>query len=141
MHHNTNVSPADAHRVPTSSMTRRWSMTLTRYLLRVYLGLVLLSFLGVTGVYWFVNVFARLSGILSFNPDLSVVAAYFLAKVPLILFNTAPLSLILASTLTVGLLHQRRDLLALGCIGAGVRPEVPLRWSRTLSGTLGNVIG
>ena len=119
MHHNTNVSQSDAHRVPTSSMTRRWSMILTRYLLRVYLGLVLLSFLGVTGVYWFVNVFARLSGILAFNPDLSVVAAYFLAKVPLILFNTAPLSLILASTLTVGLLHQRRDLLALACIGAG----------------------
>ena len=94
-------------------------MILTRYLLRVYLGLVLLSFLGVTGVYWFVNVFARLSGVLAFNPDLSVVAAYFLAKVPLILFNTSPLSLILASTLTVGLLHQRRDLLALACIGAG----------------------
>lgn len=57
MHHNTNVGQADAHRVPTSSMTRRWSMTLTRYLLRVYLCLVVLSFLGVTGVYWFVNVF------------------------------------------------------------------------------------
>ena len=98
---------------------RGWSMTLTRYILRVYLGLVVLSFLGVTGVYWFVNVFARLNGVLSFNPDLFLVAAYFLAKVPLILFNTSPLSLILASTLTVGLLHQRRDMLALACIGSG----------------------
>ncbi|MEN8140880.1 MAG: LptF/LptG family permease [Thermodesulfobacteriota bacterium] len=83
---------------------------LDRYLFRQFASNFLLIVAALISIYLLIDVFERLDNFQEKDLAAKVIAAYFLAKVPVIYDQMAPICLLLAGIITLGLLMNRHEL-------------------------------
>ncbi|HRT61342.1 MAG TPA: LPS export ABC transporter permease LptG [Syntrophales bacterium] len=98
-----------------------------RYITREFLklfGLVLLSFLS---IYLIVDFFERIRMFLSNQASIGQMASYFLYTLPMIAAQAVPVSVLLATLLTFGMLSRNHELVALKAGGISMhRASLPI---------------
>ncbi|MBW2356451.1 MAG: LPS export ABC transporter permease LptG [Deltaproteobacteria bacterium] len=101
-----------------------------RYLIREILRMAAIVLVMVVGVYLAVDFFEKVDNFLEKNVPLDRALAYLTYKLPFIVAQVMPLGLLLAVTITFGLMNKRNELLALRAGGVGLgrlmRPIVAL---------------
>lgn len=86
---------------------------LTRYLAREFIQNFFLGIGAFGTTYLIVEFFERINAFLHNKAALPMMAAYFLYKIPLILFQIAPASILLASLITLGLMSRHNEIMAM----------------------------
>jgi lipopolysaccharide export system permease protein len=86
---------------------------LDRYLLGQYLRNLLLVLGCLLAVYLLVDFFERIENFLERGLSIGVAASYFALKIPMIIEQVMPVCILLGGILTLGLLHYRREMMAL----------------------------
>ncbi|MBI5968801.1 MAG: LPS export ABC transporter permease LptG [Deltaproteobacteria bacterium] len=100
---------------------------LTRYLAREFSQNFLLSLAGFSTLYLIVEFFERINAFLYNKATLPMMAAYFLNKIPSILFQVAPASVLLAAIVTLGLMSRHNEILAMKAGGISLwRTSFPI---------------
>ena len=94
--------------------------TLRLYLARAWLGAFAASLAAAAALYLGIDVLGRVGEVLPFAPAASKLAAYFLFKLPKILFDVFPAACLLATLASLGALDRNRELAAMRA--AGVAP-------------------
>jgi len=101
-----------------------------RYLIREILRMAAIVLLMVVGVYLAVDFFEKVDNFLEKGVPLDRALAYFTYKLPFIVAQVMPLALLLAVTITFGLMNKHNEVLALraGGVGTGrlIRPILVL---------------
>ncbi|MDD5760132.1 MAG: LptF/LptG family permease [Desulfobulbaceae bacterium] len=97
-----------------------------RYIIRQMAANFFLIISALTALYLLVDVFERLDDFQGRHLPGSLAARYFLLKLPIILDQISPVSLLLAGIVTLGLLMNRRELQSLNAGGVSkIRVMVP----------------
>lgn len=109
---------------------------LDRYLLKEFLRILLLVLATFAAIYLLVDFFERIDNFLEVKLPLSLAIRYFLLKIPLVVEQLMPVSILLSGVITMGLLNHRLELTALKAGGISLnRIVVPIM----LGGTLASV--
>jgi lipopolysaccharide export system permease protein len=103
---------------------------LTRYIVGLYLRTFAVSLFGALGLVLVVEFFQRIGDFAAYDSDASMIAAYFLMKIPKMLADIYPAAALLAALLGVGALVRTNEVLALHSCGVSV-----LRLARPLLAT------
>lgn len=101
---------------------------LDRYLLREFLGYLVLGLVGVMAIFVVVDVFERLDVFLDHRAPLHLIARYYLFRLPEWVVQVMPIALLLATFLGLGQLNKFNELTAMRTAG------------KSLSGILGPVL-
>ena len=92
----------------------------SRYILRHFLPVFILSLAAFMGLYLVIDFFEKVDDVLEKQAALPTVALYFLYKSPYILTQGIPMATLLATLLALGILARNRELIALKA--SGVKP-------------------
>ncbi|MBU4153726.1 MAG: LptF/LptG family permease [Proteobacteria bacterium] len=99
---------------------------LDRYIIKQMALHFLLIVTALTSLYLLVDIFERLDNFQERGLPLALAARYFFMKIPVILDQISPVSLLLSGIITLGLLVNRRELLSLNAAGiAKYRVMIP----------------
>lgn len=93
---------------------------LNRYILRFTLRNLLLSVGTLLSLFMVVDFFDRLDNIIGQNPSVGTVLLYFLLKIPFFINQTLPISMLVTTLLTIGLLAKNSELTAMRSAGIPV---------------------
>ena len=93
---------------------------LSRYMSRELVKLVVVSLVGVAVIYLVIDFIDRIDNFLRAHAALSSVAEYFLFKIPFIVQQGIPMSVLMGTLITLGVLARTNELTALRA--AGVSP-------------------
>ena len=93
---------------------------LTRYLVREFLRLFSLCLGGGVALYLIIDLFDRLNFLLRYNPDVKWIVLFLLYKIPLIVYQIVPATMMLAILLTLGQMTRHNEVLALRTSGIPV---------------------
>ena len=91
-----------------------------RYLIREILRMGAIVLVMVVGVYLAVDFFEKVDNFLEKSVPLDRALIYFTYKLPFIVAQVMPLCLLLAATITFGLMNKHNELLALRAGGVGI---------------------
>jgi lipopolysaccharide export system permease protein len=94
---------------------------LTRYLAREFTKNFFLGLGAFSVIYLIVEFFERINAFLYNKAPVAMMAAYFLNKIPSILFQVAPASVLLASLVTLGLMAKHNEIMAMKAGGISLR--------------------
>jgi lipopolysaccharide export system permease protein len=94
---------------------------LARYLAREFTKNFLLALGACSVIYLIVELFERINAFLYNRATVPMMAAYFLNKIPSILFQVAPASVLLASLVTLGLMARHNEIMAMKAGGISLR--------------------
>ena len=101
---------------------------LDRYLLKVFSKNLLLILATFTAVYLLVEFFESMDNFIETKQPMGLAATYFLLKIPFIVEQLMPISILLAGVITLGILNHHLELIALKAAGVPttriVRPIV-----------------
>jgi len=86
---------------------------LTRYLTKEFTQNFFLGLGAFGATYLIVEFFERINAFLHNQAPLPMMAAYFLHKIPLILFQVAPAAILLATLITLGLMSRHNEIMAM----------------------------
>jgi lipopolysaccharide export system permease protein len=86
---------------------------LDRYLLGQFFRNLLLVLCSLIAIYLLVDFFERIDDFLEHHMSMGLAVKYFLLKIPLIIDQIMPVCILLAGVLTLGLLNQSRETIAL----------------------------
>ncbi len=86
---------------------------LTRYLLGEFLKIFFICLMGLVSIYLTIDFFEKFRGFITHQANLSNIFYFFLLKLPGIVFEMAPISILLAAFLTLGILSRRNELTAM----------------------------
>lgn len=111
---------------------------LTRYLFKQFSKNFTLILAGFVGVYLLVDFFARIDNFMEKKLPFSLAAKYFLCKIPLMVEQLLPVVIMLAGVITVGLLHQNRELLGLQAAGNSLAKII---WPTVLAAVVFTIFG
>lgn len=115
---------------------------LDRYIIRQMTMHFLLIITALTSLYLLVDAFERLDNFQERGLPLSLAFRYFLMKIPVILDQISPVSLLLSGIITLGLLVNRRELQSLNAAGiAKFRVVIPFGIAALVCTTLGLAAG
>ena len=95
--------------------------TLIRYLTREFFKNFFLGLGAFSTIYLIVEFFERLNAFLYNKATLPMMGTYFLNKTPSILFQVAPVSILLSSIVTLGLMVRHNEILAMKSGGISLR--------------------
>ena len=95
--------------------------TLIRYLTREFSQNFFLGLGAFSAIYLVVEFFERLNAFLYNKATLPMMGAYFLNKIPSIIFQVAPVSILLSSIVTLGLMVRHNEILAMKSGGISLR--------------------
>jgi lipopolysaccharide export system permease protein len=98
---------------------------LDRYVLREFLGYLVLGLLGILAIFAVVDVFEKIDVFLDHHAPLMLVARYYLFRVPEWLVELLPIALLLATFLSLGQLNKFGELTAMRASGLSL---VRLLW-------------
>jgi lipopolysaccharide export system permease protein len=87
--------------------------TLTRYLSREFIQNFFLCLGAFTTIYLIVEFFERINAFLYNRAPLSLMAPYFLNKIPAIVSQVAPAAILLATIVTLGLMSRHNEIMAM----------------------------
>ena len=94
---------------------------LSRYLAREFSQNFFLGLGAFSAIYLIVDFFERINAFLTNKATLPMMGAYFLSKIPSILFQVAPVSILLSSIVTLGLMVRHNEILAMKSEGISLR--------------------
>jgi lipopolysaccharide export system permease protein len=98
---------------------------LFRYVLREFAKIFLMCFAGLMTIYLVIDFFEKVRRFLRYDAGLGPILAYFALKTPAISFQIAPLAVLMATLLTLGLLSRSNEITAMRSCG------ISLRWITT----------
>lgn len=87
------------------------------YVASRYLRIFAIAMITACALFFVIDVFDRLGQIVSYDPSWRQVLAYFLFKLPKIVFDIYPAASLLAALISIGLLSRHREILALRACG------------------------
>ncbi|HEY6972678.1 MAG TPA: LPS export ABC transporter permease LptG [Nitrospiraceae bacterium] len=90
---------------------------LFRYILREYARIFLMCFAGLMTIYLVIEFFEKVRRFLNYDASWIDVLAYFALKTPAISFQIAPLAVLMATLLTLGLLSRSHEITAMRSCG------------------------
>lgn len=93
---------------------------LTRYMVREFLRLFSLCLAGGVALYLVIDLFDRINIFIRYEADIKWVALFLLYKVPLMVYQIAPATMLLGVLLTLGLMSRNNEVLALRTSGIPV---------------------
>jgi lipopolysaccharide export system permease protein len=90
---------------------------LFRYLLREYVKVFLMCFAGLMTVYLVVDFFEKVRRFIRFDAEAIHILGYFLLRTPAISFQIAPLAILMATLLTLGMFSKNHEITAMRSCG------------------------
>ncbi len=90
---------------------------LFRYILREYAKIFLMCFAGLMTIYLVIDFFEKVRRFIRYDAGLVPILAYFALKTPAISFQIAPLAVLMATLLTLGLLSRSNEITAMRSCG------------------------
>ncbi len=90
------------------------------YIVRHYLGILILCLTGLVTIYLVIDFFEKLRRFLRHDAELTSILMYFLCKVPDIAFQLVPFAVLMASLLAVGLLNKNQEITAMRSCGVSI---------------------
>lgn len=90
---------------------------ISRYVLQHFFPIFALAVLAFTGLYLIIDFFEKIEDIVKNDLSLFETLTYFMAKTPLITTQGFPMSVLLASLITLGILKRNRELIAMRAAG------------------------
>src|SRR5918992_1654837 len=90
---------------------------LFRYLVREYMKIFLMCFAGLMTVYLVVDFFEKVRRFIRFDAEVIHIVAYFLLRTPAISFQIAPLGILMATLLTLGMFSKNHEITAMRSCG------------------------
>ncbi|HMO02505.1 MAG TPA: LPS export ABC transporter permease LptG [Oligoflexia bacterium] len=93
---------------------------LHRYILIIFLRNLLLAAIGFTALFLIVDFFDRIDNILGEKAHFTLVAQYFLLKIPFFLNVVLPISCLVATLFTLGMLSRNSELIAMRAAGCKI---------------------
>ncbi len=90
---------------------------LFRYLLREYAKIFFMCFAGLMTIYLVIDFFEKVRRLLRYDAQWLDVLTYFTLKTPAISFQIAPLAILMATLLTLGLLSRSHEITAMRSCG------------------------
>lgn len=90
---------------------------LFRYMVREYLKVFAMCFAGLMTVYLVVDFFEKVRRFIRFDAEVAHILLYFLLRTPAIAFQIAPLAVLMATLLTLGLLSRNHEITAMRSCG------------------------
>lgn len=90
---------------------------LFRYILREYAKIFLMCFSGLMTIYLVIDFFEKVRRFLRYDANMLDVLTYFALKTPAISFQIAPLAILMATLLTLGLLSRNNEITAMRSCG------------------------
>jgi len=94
---------------------------LPRYLAREFTHYFFLGLGAFSTIYLVVEFFERINAFLQNKAPVALMGAYFLNKIPSIIFQVAPASILLSSIITLGLMSRHNEILAMKSGGISLR--------------------
>ncbi len=93
---------------------------LFRYLLREYVKIFFMCFAGLMTIYLVIDFFEKVRRFLRYDAEMLDVLTYFLLKTPAISFQIAPLAVLMATLLTLGVLSRSHEITAMRSCGVSL---------------------
>lgn len=90
---------------------------LFRYLLREHVKFFMMCFAGLMTIYLVIDFFEKVRKFLDHDVDLFIMLVYFLLKTPGIAFQMAPLAILMATLLTLGMFSKNHEITAMRSCG------------------------
>lgn len=90
---------------------------LFRYILREYAKIFLMCFAGLMTIYLVIDFFEKVRRFLRYDADVVSILTYFALKIPAVSFQIAPLAILMATLLTLGLLSRSNEITAMRSCG------------------------
>ena len=90
---------------------------LTRYILREYIILLLLTTGALVSIYLVIDVFEKVDNLIEHGADLWIISKYFALEIPAVLAQMLPFSILIASILVMSLLSRSRETMAIRAMG------------------------
>ncbi|MBM4125171.1 MAG: LPS export ABC transporter permease LptG [Nitrospira sp.] len=90
---------------------------LFRYILREYLKVFTMCFAGLMTVYLVVDFFEKVRKFIRYDAELLTILGYFALRTPSISFQIAPLAVLMATLLTLGMLSRSQEITAMRSCG------------------------
>ena len=90
---------------------------LFRYIFREYAKIFLMCFAGLLTIYLVIDFFEKIRRFLRYDVSWAPLLLYFALKVPAISFQIAPLAILMATLLTLGLLSRSNEITAMRSCG------------------------
>jgi lipopolysaccharide export system permease protein len=90
---------------------------LFRYIFREYAKIFLMCFSGLLTIYLVIDFFEKIRRFLRYDVSLAPLLLYFGLKIPAISFQIAPLAILMATLLTLGLLSRSNEITAMRSCG------------------------
>ena len=91
---------------------------LFRYMLREYVKIFGMCFAGLMTIYLVIDFFEKVRRFLRYDAHALDVLAYFVLKMPAISYQIAPLAVLMATLLTIGLLSRSHEITAMRSCGS-----------------------
>lgn len=90
------------------------------YIVRHYLGLLVLCLTGLVTIYLVIDFFEKLRRFLRHDAELTSMLMYFVLKIPDISFQLVPFAVLMASLLAIGLLNRTHEITAMRSCGVSL---------------------
>ncbi|MER3422205.1 MAG: LPS export ABC transporter permease LptG [Nitrospiraceae bacterium] len=99
---------------------------LFRYLFREYVKIFMMCFAGLMTVYLVVDFFEKVRQFIRYDASVTNILEYFLFRVPAISFQIAPLAVLMATLLTLGMFSRSHEITAIRSCGISLyRTSLP----------------
>ncbi len=90
------------------------------YIARHYLKILTLCLVGLITIYMVVDFFEQVRRFLGYDAELSSLFMYFFFRIPEVTYTVAPLAMLMASLLSIGLLNKNQEINAMRSCGASL---------------------
>jgi lipopolysaccharide export system permease protein len=90
---------------------------LFRYMIREYLKIFFMCFAGLMTIYLVVDFFEKVRRFIRFDAEVLHILVFFLLRMPAIAFQIAPLAVLMATLLTLGMLSRNHEITAMRSCG------------------------
>lgn len=90
---------------------------LFRYMIREYIKIFLMCFAGLMTIYLVVDFFEKVRRFIRFDAEAMHILSFFLLRMPAIAFQIAPLAVLMATLLTLGMLSRNHEITAMRSCG------------------------
>jgi len=84
-----------------------------RYVLKEYLKLFALCLSATVGLYLIVDILEKLNTLLHYQAPVGLAVSYFLFKIPMIIYPMIPVTVLLSTLLTLGMMARHNEITVL----------------------------
>src|SRR5210317_2201768 len=117
-------------------------MTLTRYILGRYLAAFAITLPVFILLYWLIDLFEIVGDFMKLSGGMSLMLSFYLAKLPMVLYQILPVAGVFASIFTIGSMKRHGELIATAALGLPLwRIVVPFLLPLILIGSGTGLIG